>query len=79
MSDDDRAPFEGTIDDIRVYNYGLSAGEVAYIATDETGIFTVHSAANLYNNEQLGDRAVNLRDFAELAKGWLEKKFWPFE
>jgi len=77
MSDDDRAPFEGTIDDVRVYKYALSAEEVAYIATDETGIFTVHSAANLYNLEDLGDRAINLRDFAELAKGWLDKKFWP--
>ncbi|MHC4337015.1 MAG: LamG domain-containing protein, partial [Planctomycetota bacterium] len=77
MSEDDRVPFEGTIDDVRVYNYALSAEEVAYIATDETGIFTVQSAANLYNLEDLGDRAVNLRDFAELAKGWLERKLWP--
>jgi hypothetical protein len=76
-SDDKDHKFVGKIDDVRIYNYGLSAEEVAYIATDETGIFTVHSAANLYNDEDLGNRAVNLRDFAELAKGWLEKKFWP--
>ncbi|MHC4499009.1 MAG: LamG domain-containing protein, partial [Planctomycetota bacterium] len=79
MPDDDRAPFEGKIDDVRVYNYALSAEEVAYIATGGTGIFTVQSVANLYNLENMGDRAVNFRDWTEFAKGWLEKKFWPFE
>ena len=60
-----------------VYNRALSAAEIAYIATDETGIFTVQSVANLYNDEALGDRAVNLRDFAKLSENWLEKKLWP--
>jgi hypothetical protein len=77
MCDDDRAPFEGTIDDVRVYNYGLSAEEIGYIASDGTGIFPVQSVANLYNGEDLGEGAVNLRDFAKLAKGWLEVKLWP--
>jgi len=72
----DRA-FEGLIDDVRVYNRALSAAEIAYIATDETGIFTVQSVANLYNDETLGDRAVNLRDFAKLAENWLVRKLWP--
>jgi len=77
MSDDDRAPFKGTIDDVRVYNYGLSEEEIGYIAADGENIFTVHSVANLYNDEDLGKRAVNFRDFAVLADGWLEKKLWP--
>jgi hypothetical protein len=77
MCDDTRAPFEGTIDDVRVYNYALSLQEIRHITTGGTGMFTVHSAANLYNLENLGDRSVNLRDWTEFAKGWLEKKFWP--
>jgi hypothetical protein len=77
MSEDDRAPFKGTIDDVRVYNYGLSEEEIGYIAADGEKIFTVQSVANLYNDEDLGKRAVNFRDFAVLADGWLEKKLWP--
>jgi len=76
-SDADNREFIGTIDDVRVYNYGLSEEEIGYIATDGTKIFSVQSVANLYNKEKLGERAVNLRDYAELAKSWLEKKLWP--
>ena len=74
--EDDEQPFEGIIDDVRVYNYGLSAEEIAYIATDETGIFAVQSVANLYE-DTLGQDSVNLRDFAKLANNWLVRKLWP--
>jgi hypothetical protein len=77
MSDDDRAPFRGTIDDVRVYDYGLSAEEIGYLATDGIGTFSVQSIANLVNDEPLGNRAVNLRDFDKLADAWLEQKLWP--
>jgi len=74
-------PFKGTIDDVRVYNYGLSAAEVAYIATDGghngIGIFRMQSVANLYSEEPLGSGVVNLKDFAKLAGVWLEEKLWP--
>jgi len=76
-SDDDENPFEGIIDEVRLYNRVLSAEEIAWLATDGTKIFSVQSVANLYNKEALGRRAVNLRDFAELAKDWLEKQLWP--
>jgi len=76
-SDATNRSFLGTIDDVRVYNCALSLEEVRYIATDTTGIFSVQSSANLYNKEDLGERAVNLRDFAELAKDWLKKQLWP--
>jgi len=74
--DTDR-PFEGTIDDVRVYNYALSLKEIAHIATDGTGYLAVQSIANLYDKEALGKGAINLRDFAELAKDWLKKQLWP--
>ena len=74
-------PFEGTIDDVRVYNYALSAEEVAYIASDGghngIGIFRIQSVANLYTEEPLGSGVVNLRDFAKLSDAWLEEKMWP--
>jgi hypothetical protein len=77
MPEDDRAPFIGTIDDVRVYNCALSAEEIAYIATDGTGILAVQSVANLYNAEDLGDRAVNFKDLAKLASSWRDEELWP--
>jgi len=71
----------GTIDDVRVYNYGLSAAEVAYLATDGgqngVGIFRMQSVANLYTGEPPGSGVINLRDFAKLSDVWLEEKLWP--
>ena len=76
--DNDKDDFKGIIDDVRVYNYGLSAEEIAYIATDGSGIFEMRqSVANLYNEEDPGERSVNLRDFAKLADNWLKRLLWP--
>jgi len=73
---DSSGRFTGTIDDVRVYNYVLSLEEVRYIATDTTGILALESIADLYK-EPLGKGAINLKDFAELAKDWLKKQLWP--
>ena len=69
--------FKGTIDDVRVYNYGLSPEEVAYLASGPTGIFLMDSFANLSDDEPPGKRAVNFKDFAKLSEAWLVKKFYP--
>ncbi|MHC4708036.1 MAG: LamG domain-containing protein, partial [Planctomycetota bacterium] len=76
-SDASNRPLVGTIDDVRVYDYGLSQEEVRYLATDGTGILAVQSIANLVYDEALGQGAVNLRDFAELAAQWLEEELYP--
>jgi hypothetical protein len=76
-SDANDRPFEGIIDDVRVYDYGLSEPEIGYLASGGTGIVTVQSVANLVNDEPLGERAVNFRDFDILADAWLEQKLWP--
>jgi hypothetical protein len=70
-------PFIGIIDDVRVYDRGLTAAEVAYLATDGTGILSLQSIANLIDGETLGERAVNFRDFAVLAVEWLEEDLYP--
>jgi hypothetical protein len=69
--------YTGLLDDFRIYDYALSEPEIAYLATSGTGIVTVQSIANLYNEEDLGNRAVNFRDFAILANDWLVQKLWP--
>jgi len=69
--------FIGEIDSVRIYNYALSGSEVMYLATDGMGIRPMLSPANLYDQEPPGSKAVNLRDYAELASNWLEKTYWP--
>jgi len=75
---DEEHPFEGTIDDVRVYNYALSQAKVAWLATDGMGIVLMRpSPADLYNKEAVGSRAVNLRDYAVLMDSWGVEKVWP--
>jgi len=74
----DRA-FIGKIDDVRVYDYGLSAAEVAYLATGTTptGYVPLDSQVNIYDEEDPGQKAVNFRDLAKFMSSWLEEKLWP--
>ena len=74
----DRA-FIGMIDDVRVYNYGLTAPEVAYVATAPAydGYVALTAQTNIYDEELAGEKAVNFRDLAELMTVWLEEKLYP--
>jgi len=78
-SDDTDREFVGIIDDVRVYSRALSQAEIAYLATDGTGLYLMDSTANLYDKEEPGHRTVNFRDYAVLLEGWLEEKLWPPE
>jgi hypothetical protein len=73
--------FNGIMDDLRIYNKALSAGEIAYLA-DETPAdgklyIPVPSVAELYSGEPQGSRKIDLKDYAELADAWLEEILWP--
>lgn len=74
--------FKGKVDDVRVYDYGLSAEHVAYIASKSTGgAGTVYmpllAEANIYDEEVAGQKAVNFKDYAKLMGAWLEVVAWP--
>jgi hypothetical protein len=70
--------FEGTIDDVRVYNYALSQAEVAWLATDGTGYAPLTTPINLYDKDKPGEQAINYKDFAELMEHWLDPPMlWP--
>jgi hypothetical protein len=56
-------PFNGDLDEIRIYDYPLSAAEVFYLA---------EPAVDLNN-----DNKVDLDDFAILADAWLDELLWP--
>jgi hypothetical protein len=62
-------PFNGAIDEVRLYNRALIAVEIAYLA-GKTSPFSIEEDLNQ-------DGTVNVKDFAELAKLWLEEKLWP--
>jgi hypothetical protein len=72
----DRA-FIGMIDDVRIYNYGLTALEVAYIATGPSGYIGLDSQVNIYDAEDQGEQAINFLDLAKLMTAWMEEKLWP--
>ena len=74
----DRA-FIGKIDDVRVYDYALSAVEVAYVATAPAydGYVELTAQSNIYDEESAGDKVVNFRDLAKFMTAWLEQKLWP--
>lgn len=78
-TDDMMRPFIGRIDDVRVYDCGLSTGEVAWLATEGVGYIPLVSPANIYDEERRGEKAVNFRDFALLADMWLRRQLWPAE
>jgi hypothetical protein len=69
----------GSVDDVRVYGYALSEGEVAYLATDGgAGIHTpINSPADLYQGEAPGNQWINFKDYALIADQYLEKLLWP--
>ena len=66
--------YDGLIDDFQIYDYALSAEEVAYLATNATGLIRGPIAADADFN---ADRRVDLRDFAILADEWLQDGRWP--
>ncbi|MHC4647547.1 MAG: LamG domain-containing protein [Planctomycetota bacterium] len=69
--------FIGIVDDVQVYEYGLSDVEIAHIATGGTGYLDLTALSDLYNEESQGERAVNFRDYAVLMNSWLEELLWP--
>jgi len=76
-ADDMMRPFMGRIDDVRVYDRGLSAGEVAWLATEGSGYVPLESPAEIYGEEPSGQKIVNFKDFSLLAEHWLQWKLWP--
>jgi len=79
--------FDGQIDDVRVYNYALSYGEVRYVGGESTKIYLpLSSPANL--SPKVGDEGVynpdnvdivDFGDYAKLMQSWLEDQRFPFE
>ncbi|NLK41781.1 MAG: LamG domain-containing protein [Planctomycetes bacterium] len=67
------SPFPGALDDIRLFNYGITARDVAILYSDYTGISTClnYPEMDFSGPEGKPDCIVNLYDFVEFASGWL--------
>jgi hypothetical protein len=74
-------PFQGMIDDVRVYDRELSEEEISYVAGKTVAnyypIRPPAAYANLYTAEPQGQQIINLKDFSVLALEWLEADLWP--
>lgn len=72
---------QGTIDDVRYYNYAMGQGEIVMLADPvEPGTEMyqpVPSPANLADPEPPLSRKVNFVDYAILADSWLIEQLWP--
>jgi hypothetical protein len=67
--------FDGKIDDVRVYDRGLTRAEVAYLSSEGTGEVLLDSQVNLYDGES--PEAINIRDLAVLLDSWGQEQLWP--
>jgi hypothetical protein len=62
-------PFNGALDEVRIYSRSLSAGEVAWLA-GRTEPFSV-------SFDLSGDGVVDFKDYAILTDAWLDELLWP--
>ncbi|GAH64124.1 unnamed protein product, partial [marine sediment metagenome] len=65
------------IDDVRIYDYALSQGEVLSIAGVAEAYNELTSVANLYDEEPMNSKIVNFKDYALLADRWLDEGLFP--
>ncbi|MFZ2148399.1 MAG: hypothetical protein WAV28_14385 [Sedimentisphaerales bacterium] len=69
--------FIGTLDDVRIYNYALSAAEIMSVMGQNELYVPLTSPANISDEEPTNSKTVNFKDFAVLADEWLAKPVWP--
>ena len=74
------APYEGLIDDLRIYSYPVDAYEVAHMYTffeKEKEVCVENPEFDLSGPEEIPDCRVDIFDVAALAAGWLECNIVP--
>ena len=66
--------YDGLMDDLRIYDYALSQPEIAYVATNGSGILDVPlmTPADLHP-----DNIIDFNDFIIFADHWLEDLLYP--
>jgi hypothetical protein len=69
--------FNGMLDDLRIYDYALTDGEILSLAGVGEVYYPLTSPANIYDEEPINSKKVNFKDLAVLADEWLQELVWP--
>jgi len=71
--------FEGNIDDVRLYDYALSYGQIVTLAEQGPAMYhDIVSPANLSDDEAKFSKKIDFKDYRILADHWLEGPIlWP--
>ncbi len=68
--------WKGKIDDVRIYNYTLTPGQILYLA--KLGVAgSQYIKLEPWRPNGNADGVIDMRDFAILADNWLEQVYWP--
>ena len=70
--------WNGLIDDVQIYNRGLSHGEILDLMGESEIYQPVISSANLSDEEPKLFKSVNFKDYAIVAESWLKEFLFPF-
>ncbi|MBN2271375.1 MAG: LamG domain-containing protein, partial [Sedimentisphaerales bacterium] len=69
--------FSGTMDDVRIYNYALTPGQVLTVGGLGSMYQPVTSPANISDLEPTNEKKVNFKDYSVLMDSWGDKEEWP--
>jgi len=67
--------FKGAMDDVRIYDYSLTPGEILYLSQGASSSQFV--SLPFWRADADGDNTIDLKDYAVMANNWLEKILWP--
>ena len=71
------APAQGLVDDVRIYNYALSAAEVVDRYNEFAGPINTCAADYASHLDSNGDCKIDIVDFADFASSWLADGCYP--
>jgi len=70
--------WNGRIDDVQIYSYALSHGEIISVMGETTALYIpVTPEGEIYDGEAQGQRVINFRDYTELLDNWLKEIKYP--
>jgi hypothetical protein len=72
--------FPGKVDDARIYKRALSNAEIVTVmggGETEEVYFPLDSIANIYDEEPVNSKIVNLKDLALIGNDWMFEIVWP--
>jgi hypothetical protein len=67
--------FKGAMDDVRIYDYSLTPGEILYLSQGASSSQYVTLPPG--RPDANGDNKIDLKDYSILANNWLDEVLWP--